>query len=263
MQPGNVICLLDFGIVGHLDSRSRANVAALLCAIARRDSERAARALLTVAGPLGEIDFTLLEQDVADFIEAYVGARLGEIPLIEVWSRVLDLISRHQLRLPAHLMLLMKALITIEGVGRSLDQSFRMFEHAQPFVEQLIAEHRSPRNLAARAARSGEQLATTLSTLPEDLLDFVNRARTGRINLQISHPESHELADAVLAAATRFAAAFVSAAALIGLAILMRLDTRDSGWAGAVLVLVIGWIAFMLATRRVTRPHSRSCPPHQ
>lgn len=253
VKPGNIICLLDFGIVGHLDARGRDRIGSLLRAIARRDPVRAARALTVIATPAGEIDRVTLEQDVADLIEGYVGSRLGDLALAEVWSQIVALIARHQLRLPPNLMLLIKALVTIEGVGRRLDSSFRMFEHAAPFVERLKRERCHPRRLAARAARSSEDLAATFATLPEDIMDLLDRIRTGRLNLQIAHPESHELADALLIAAGKFGQALVGAATLIGIAILMNGNVTQETWSTAVMVMVGAWLAMVLGMTRLRR----------
>lgn len=259
VKPGNVVCLLDFGIVGHLDRRSRDKVAALLRACARRDGVGAARALGAIVQPLEDIDDTMLEQDVGDILEAYVGARLGDIPLVEVWSRITDLISQHRLRLPPNLTLLVKALVTIEGVGRSLDESFRMFEHAAPFVERLIERRLAPRQLARRAAQTSEELASTLSTLPEDVTDLLNRLRSGRLNLQISHPESHELAEAMLVAASRFGQALLGAAALIGIAVMMRGTSVANVWIGAVVTIVVVWLALVFGMTRIRSASFSRC----
>jgi ubiquinone biosynthesis protein len=251
VKPANVVCLLDFGIVGYLDRRSRDKVAALLRACARRDAVTAARALGAIVQPLEDIDYPLLEQDVADILEAYVGARLGDIPLVDIWTRVSDLISRHRLRLPPNLTLLVKALVTIEGVGRSLDESFRMFEHAAPFVERLIERRLTPQHVARRAAQTSAELASTLSTLPEDVMDLLNRLRSGRLNLQISHPESHELAEAMLVAAARFGQALLGAAALIGIAVMMRSPDVGDAWIGAVAAMVVVWLALVYGMTRI------------
>jgi ubiquinone biosynthesis protein len=257
VKPGNVICLLDFGIVGHLDARGRDRIATLVRAIARRDAVITARALMAIAKPAGDVDRSALEADAGDLIESYVGSRLGDIALVEVWSQIVALIARHRLQLPSNLMLLIKALLTIEGVGRRLDDSFRMFEHAAPFVERLKRERLHPRRMAARAARSGEDIAATLSTVPEDVMDLLDRVRTGRLNLQISHPESHELADAMLVAAGKFGQALVGAATLIGVAILMSGNVSGDTWTTAVIVMVVCWVAIVLGLTRIRRMTTR------
>jgi ubiquinone biosynthesis protein len=128
-----------------------------------------------------------------------------------------------------------------------------MFEHARPFVERLKRERFHPQRIASRASRSGEDLAATLSTLPEDVMDLLDRVRTGRLNLQISHPESHELADAMLMAAARFGQALVGAATLIGIALLMRGNVTGYAWTDAVLVMVAAWLAVVLGMTRLRR----------
>ena len=45
-------------------------------------------------------------------------------------------------------MLLAKALVTIEGIGRQLDPDFNMISHMKPFMKKLIQEKVSPGNLS-------------------------------------------------------------------------------------------------------------------
>jgi ubiquinone biosynthesis protein len=128
-----------------------------------------------------------------------------------------------------------------------------MFEHAAPFVERLKRERLQPRRVAARAARSGEDLAATLSTLPEDVMDLLDRIRTGRLNLQIAHPESHELADALLVAAGKFGQALVGAATLIGIAILVSGTVTEDTWTITVAIMATAWLAIVLGMARLRR----------
>jgi hypothetical protein len=73
--------------------------------------------------------------------------------------------ARHRLQLNADLVLLIKAVSTIERIGRTLDPDFKIVERATPHVEQLLADKRRPRAVARRAADTSLEMFKALSSL--------------------------------------------------------------------------------------------------
>ena len=82
------------------------------------------------------------------------GRRSSELSMAEVLNDVVSTLARHHMRFPSNFMLLVKAIMTIEGVGRALDPSFQIVEYAAPFVEALIEQEYTPGVLAARTAEA-------------------------------------------------------------------------------------------------------------
>ena len=83
-----------------------------------------------------------------------------------LFSSITDAMARHRLKLPADFLLLIKSVTTIEAVGRQLDPTFKIVEHAASFVEFLIAQQHSPAALALRTTDAGRDMLSALRTLP-------------------------------------------------------------------------------------------------
>src|SRR5262245_51607339 len=100
--PGNVICLLDFGMMGRLDRAGRETFGDLIYAVAHRDSAHAATALLhlTEHDDDTDVDPRRLERDVAEFIDVRVAAELRDLDFGKLLQGLLDLVNRHRLRIP-------------------------------------------------------------------------------------------------------------------------------------------------------------------
>lgn len=84
-------------------------------------------------------------------------------------------------------------------------------------------------------------------------MDVLNRIRTGRLNLQISHPEPHELPHAMFVVAAKFGHALVGAATLSGIALLMRGNVSGDTSAGVVGAMVAVWLVVVLGNTRLRR----------
>jgi ubiquinone biosynthesis protein len=148
VTPDDEIAYLDFGIVGLVTPEQRSDIARVLAALVFRDPARALEhsARLGVEVPpekrealtkdLGELmDQTLADQrDVRHFGMGFL-ALLGE----------------YRVEIPVGYGLLVKSLVTVEGVARALYPQIDIIETSRPFVTRLIAqEELTPARIAQR-----------------------------------------------------------------------------------------------------------------
>jgi len=119
--PQNVICLIDFGMVGSVDRQTREDFVDLIENVVNKDEDGTTRVLLKLALWDDEPDLRILRKDVSEFINEYLYKPLKDINLSKILSHLLELTSRNQLRIPPDLFLMMKALGTLEGVAAQLD----------------------------------------------------------------------------------------------------------------------------------------------
>jgi ubiquinone biosynthesis protein len=164
--PGHVICLIDFGNVGRLDRTLRSQMAGLVEAIVERNAERLAERLVAIAPPLADISVADLRRDVDDLVDTYGGMRLGELSVGDLLRDAFATLSRHRLQFPPDLLLLLKAFMTVESVGRRLDPTFRLVEHARPIVERVLRERLKPAAMASRISELGREAARVVEALP-------------------------------------------------------------------------------------------------
>jgi ubiquinone biosynthesis protein len=159
----NRIAYLDFGIVGALSQRERALVAQMLAALVFRDARRAllASAELGVVVPpekedtvrrgLGALmDRTLAVEDSRKSppLAGPVGARAD---VRDFGMGFLSLLGRNDIEIPVGYGLLVKSLVTVEGVSRALYPEIDIIEATRPFVTRLLArEALRPGRLYAR-----------------------------------------------------------------------------------------------------------------
>jgi ubiquinone biosynthesis protein len=242
--PGNVIALLDFGIVGRVDESMRERLADLVAVLGRRDAERSAALLVTIAEAPAGVRMSDLEADIADLIDAYAGVSLQEVRLGEVVGRILDLVSAHRLKLPPDLMLLIKALVTIEGVGRQLDPDFRMIEHAAPFATRVGLERYSAPALAGRAMHAGREAAAALASLPHEVTGLARQLRSGQLSVNVLHRDADRVTRDLDRVSSRITSAILVAGLVVGGALIAQRATSGLSW-------ILPWIAaacFVVAT---------------
>ena len=240
--PGNVVAFIDFGIIGRVNRQMRRHLADTILAVGQHNAERLAEIVATVSVPLRPIDTSALTADVEEMLDSYADVPLGELSLKDVFTSITATMSRHRLQLPSDLLLLIKAVATIESVGRQLDPSFKMVEHAQPLVERLVVERHRPRALAHHTADAGHATLKALTSAPRDVADLIRKARGEGLQIQFIHRNLDYLIREMDRASNRLSFAIVIAAIVIGSAVVVHAGIGPQMFGYAALGLA-GFIA--------------------
>jgi len=220
--PGNVVCFLDFGSAGRLDRQMRVHLASLVGAAVREDAEALTNAVLAIGSASGPIGVPELRRDLDELLDSYAGITLRDLAIGDLLRRALAIVSRHRLQFPPDLMLLVRAFVTIEGVGRQLDPSFLLIEHARPMVEEILKERLAPSALAARVREIGREAADALHTLPRDLREIVGKARDDRLQIQFVHRNLEHFVLEMDRSSNRLSFAVVIAALIVGSSVIFQ-----------------------------------------
>lgn len=245
--PDNVVAFIDFGIVGRVDRRLRHHLAQVILAIGTRDAERVAGIVLEVTTPLRPVDMNALVSDVAEMLDRYAGVPIGELSLKDVLGSVTAAMARHRLQLNADLVLLIKAVSTIESVGRTLDPDFKIVERATPHVEQLLADKRRPRAVARRAADTSLEIVKALSRVPADVAAITKRVRRDGLQVQFVHRNLDYFIREMDRSSNRLSFAIVIAAIVIASSIMVHAAVGPTalgypvlGLAGFIVAALLG-----------------------
>jgi len=249
-HPGNLLVLddgslgmLDFGIVGRLDQELLDAVADLFVGVTRRDTERIVRGLTRVGAVGDDVDPRALRRDLSDLIDRHYGKTLQQMELGPIVQEILRLAHRHQLRLPEDLLLLAKALVTIEGVGKHLDPDFNALEIAEPFARELMERQLDPAAVARRALAEAGAYLQLLGRLPERVDESLSRLVRGEIQIQFVHKGLDPTVQRLERTSNRVAMSVVLAALILGSAIILQAHAGPTVWG----VPVLGVLGFVMA----------------
>ena len=249
--PGNVICMLDLGNVGRLTPPLRAALASLVEGVVREDAERMARALLDIGRPLHPIDQRQLGRDLSELLDTYAGVTFRDLQIGPLLQEAVSVMRRYRLQFPADLMLLVRAFVTIEGIGRQLDPSFCLIDQARPVVMAILRERLRPSAVAARAGEVARDVGEALQALPRDLLEIVGKAKDDQLQIQFVHRNLEHFVHGLDRASNRLSFAIVIAALIVGSSFVLQQGTGPMlfglpafGLVGFIAAALLGlWLA--------------------
>jgi ubiquinone biosynthesis protein len=244
--PNNVICLIDFGMVGVVDRQTRDDFVDLLDSIVHRNEIQASEVLLKLTYWDEEPDRRLLEREVADFMGRHLYKPLKEIELGKLLQQMLEVAGDFQLRVPPDLFLMMKALGTVEGVGRMLDPDFDMIARATPFIAEVKLERYKPERIAKDVFDLSAKLLKFLQKFPKELLDITQIIRQQKLSLKIEHRGLETMLITHDRISNRISFSILIAALIIGSALIVISETPPLIYGISLIGIILFFAAAMM-----------------
>lgn len=246
--PGNRLALIDFGMVGRLSEARRYEVAMLLNGLVSGETDTVIDVLLDWRNDVTtdvEANPMRLSSEIDAFVDQYKGLPLKRLDLGAMLSDLVAILRENQLVLPTDLSLMIKAFITLEGMGRQLDPDFDIATEAAPMLQRVLLSHQSPAALARRGWRAVSSTVDMLAGLPQDASQLLRAARRGKLRVEVDVVPLKHFGDRIDRAASRLTIGIVTAALIIGSSIVMNVAS-ESVVAGLPTWALIGFIGAVL-----------------
>jgi ubiquinone biosynthesis protein len=252
--PGNVIALLDFGQAGTVDQQSKEEFVDLIDSVVQQNAFKATRQLLKITYWDKKPDIRLLEREVSDFIGKHLYKTLKDLNINELVHDLLHMMSRHQLRIPPDIFLMMKALATIEGIARKLDPDFDMIAQATPFIKQIKIERLKPQRIIEDIYHLSGDLIYFAKHFPAEMMEISRLIREQKLYMKMDEKIMARIQLGQNKVGNRIAISIILAALIIGSSVLIIAKTPPVivgtsliGWTGYVLSVIMGaWLAWSI-----------------
>ncbi len=237
--PGNVIGILDFGMVGQLSPADRSALVEFVIALGRDDTARIVENIEKLQGSPIE-DRSSLEKDMASFIADFGGQAVMEIDLNDALEKGRKLAFKHNLKLNPDLFLLFRAISLLEGIGISLDPEFRSLDVIKPYAFKLLRKQLDPRNLLKNKALiswAGDWYQL-LQVLPGDIRKISAKLRDDQLKIRTENPATDRLSKQVKQTGNQLSKTLVFIALLVlgiySLEMKLPIVAWDLNWMGVV-----------------------------
>ena len=197
-HPGNFIILgapeapvigaIDLGLVGRLTPQMREKTIDLMIAAVQEDARGIADALYEIGTPTRKVDRHAFDAEVARLSEKYLGKQLSDIQISGLIQDLGGGATRYGLEIPPDFLMVGKALMTIEGVGKEIYPELDVFEEMKPYFMRLLWARYSPERVTHDLVRTMTRIsgaATDLPLLSQEVLDDL---RKGRLEVRFREP---------------------------------------------------------------------------
>jgi len=256
VMPGEIIGAMDFGMVGVLSQQDRNNLIRLYIAAVHLETDKIIDQLIRIEAVTGTVDRAALAKDIGRLLTKYHGLPLGEIRAWEVVEELMPIAFRHHLRLPTDLWLLAKTMTMMEGVGLKLDPEFDIFAVSETYSRRLMRELWMPSTWGSSFLSDLDAWGQLFATAPRTATRLLQNIDKGDLPLSINFKGSDETLARLDRIANRLALSILTAAIILGLAMLVP-AIGGEGWMQGLLIfgfagmLVFGvWLLLSLLRTR-------------
>ncbi len=244
VQSNGKVVFLDCGMVGHITEDTMLSLASLFAGIADKDTDK----ILYVFDNMGVSENKSyskeLRKDVQNFVNQYADLSLQEIELGVALRNVIQIITNHELKIPADLTLLIKAAITIEGVGRQLDPEFNMIQTVRPYTQKLFARQFAPKKIMNTIFENMQEIQKFISHFPHELNILTKKLCRGKIKINIEHKGLENPINQIQNSLNILSFSLLISALIVGSSLIVTADIGKKIWE----ISILGLIGFGIAT---------------
>ena len=185
MHPGNVFVetlnpqnpryiALDCAIMGELSKADQMTVARMLLAVMNSDFMQLIQIVHQAGWIPPDTDQDGLAREMRRTVGPMVSKPMDQLDFAGILLQIMDIARRFRLEIPPQLMLLLKTLVHVEGLGTDLYPQLDIWKLAKPILTEWVKQQMNP---AKNLKELGQQIPDLLlgaQDLPNLLIDSVN-----------------------------------------------------------------------------------------
>ncbi len=259
LVEGNVLCLIDWGMVGRLTTRDRYQLIDLIQTVVDRDSRRMVDCLLDMSSNTESINRSHLERDLLDILDEFYSVPLKRLHLGHILLGIASLLRTHGLRLPSDLVVMIKALVTAEGSARRIYPDLNVVDEAESHLHRLAARRHSPRATWRELSITLGRYRNLTRDLPGRVTRILDKMDRGELHIRFEHENLDALRRTLDNSSNRLTLGVIIGAMIIGSSMVITTGIGPLlfgfpllGILGYVVSAVLGlWLVFnILKSRR-------------
>ncbi len=231
-HPGNVyitdtggIALIDLGMVARIPEDLKLKLTRILIAVGEGEGEKAAKYLISIAEKEENSNETLFTKKITEIILKTRDSPLQQIEVGRLVLEITRIAADNGIILPNEMIMLGKALLNLDRVGRTLDPEFdpnaALRENAFEIIREKMKGSLKPGNWY-------EALLDTknfLENLPGRANEIFSLLAANKLTIRTKVIDEKYFIHGLQEAANRLTTGLILAALIIGAALLMNIET--------------------------------------
>jgi ubiquinone biosynthesis protein len=174
LHPGNLIILpgpkagfIDLGMVGRFDEELKRTLLYYYYCLVTGDAENASRYLAALAESDSKSNPKGFQREVEEVCRRW--ARTANFEEFSLGQLILESVGKggqYHMYFPVEMVLMVKAIVTFEGVGQVLEPGFDVAKVSQKHINRIFLQQFSPLRVARESLRGVPELVDALVKMP-------------------------------------------------------------------------------------------------
>jgi predicted unusual protein kinase regulating ubiquinone biosynthesis (AarF/ABC1/UbiB family) len=138
VMPDGRLAFFDFGMVGRITPKLQAKMIDAFFHVVAKDAPGIAQDLIDLEFLKPGADETKIKEVVIKMFALHLDLKLKDVKFKELTYDLADVMYDYPFRLPSNFTYIMRALMTLEGIGIITDPEFNFFETAKPYAKEFM-----------------------------------------------------------------------------------------------------------------------------
>ncbi|MEI2582684.1 ABC1 kinase family protein [Scytonema sp. PRP1] len=150
-HPGNLLATvdgqlayLDFGMMSEIKPQQRYGLLEAIVHLVNRDFDGLARDYVKLEFLTPDTDLTPIIPAFARVFGNALGASVAELNIKSITDDLSALMYEYPFRVPAYYALIIRSLVTLEGIAINIDPNFKVLSEAYPYVAKRLLTDQAP-----------------------------------------------------------------------------------------------------------------------
>lgn len=184
--PGNVIGLIDFGMVGSMKPSQMEFLAKFVRSMDQKDAGMLTEAILLLNTNHKFREREDLEFSLGEMLKKYKSVPYDQMKMSQLLDECFKIIRKYGIQIPGSIFLLIKSIATIEKVGMNLDPNISVTKLIRPYAKALVMKQYSIPRIGKALLKSIKKYIDLGKHLPDDINDIIFSLKTGKFTHDIN-----------------------------------------------------------------------------
>lgn len=242
-KDGKVV-FIDFGAVGQIQPNEKEILEQLIVAFVSKNASKIVKYLKKMAVSYEIPDDKAFQNDVEEVLDFVHKSSLKNIDVAKLVHKMTDTLKKNRINMPDYLYLLLKGIILIEGVGRTINPELDIVKSLQPFTKKIIFNKISPKKLVKSGSQKLMNLSENIEEIPKELRSLLQKLDENKFTVTTESKSIEKTHQLIKSSIVNLILAMVLCANIISTAIIWNLESTYN--IGGIPVLIIASFLFSI-----------------
>jgi len=150
-HPGNLLVMnngklayLDFGMMSQVSPEQRYGLIEAIIHLVNRDFEALSKDYVKLGFLDSSVDLDVITPALAKVFNEALGASVAELDFKEMTDQLSQIMYDYPFQVPAYYALIIRSLVTLEGIALNVDPNFKVLSVAYPYVANRLLTDTNP-----------------------------------------------------------------------------------------------------------------------
>ena len=226
------IVYIDLGMMGSISEKNKSLLKECMKDIIVKDYKEVSRILVKMSTPLDEVDYLVLENDVANILEEFADAKLDSINTSKFISQMFIMLRKNHLVLDKDVTMLIRGIGIIEPVLQKLNPEISLITVLMLGTKNNILDIK---HLEQKAHKVASDIHSMIE-IPKELSTFIKSVNNGETKFKVEMSQSKNHIDKLENLVHELVLGFIDGCLIIATTLVKDVELKKYFFIGAIII---------------------------